>query len=278
MIPAGGTGTLTAKIKTTSTQNGPVSKGIQVSTNAVGAERLMLNVKFTAVSAVMVLPRAQLNLRGVEGETPVASVVLRRGDGEMMEITKIDNTDDRLTISTEPVVQPHQVGRTKTRAGDVVLSVTTKPGLKAESANGRFKVRTNHPDAEPVEIVYAIRLLPMIEARPANVRLLLQDGNASARTALMRVQHNRRGKFKLTGAIASNPEIFKAQLLDGESIQQVHSIAIMLLDDVQPGDLQGRLFETLTLTTDDPEHPEITVAVHIEPRELRRPRPAKPVQ
>jgi hypothetical protein len=278
VIPAGGTGTLTAKIKTTSTQNGPVSKGIQVSTNAVGAERLMLNVKFTAVSAVMVLPRAQLNLRGVEGETPVASVVLRRGDGEAIEITKIDNTDDRLMISAEPVVQPDQVGRTKTRAGDVVLSVTTKAGLKPVSANGRFKVRTNHPDAEPVEMVYAIRLLPMIEARPQNVRLLLQDGNPSARTALMRVQHNRRGQFKLTGAIASNPEIFKGHLIDGDSKQQVHSVAIMLLDDVQPGDIEGRLFETLTLTTDDPEHPEIAVAVHIEPRELRRPRQPSPVQ
>ena len=42
VIPAGGTGTLTAKIKTTSTQNGPVSKGIAVNTNAAGAERLML--------------------------------------------------------------------------------------------------------------------------------------------------------------------------------------------------------------------------------------------
>jgi hypothetical protein len=127
-------------------------------------------------------------------------------------------------------------------------------------------------------MVYAIRLLPMIEARPQNVRLLLQDGNPSARTALMRVQHNRRGQFKLTGAIASNPEIFKGHLIDGDSKQQVHSVAIMLLDDVQPGDIEGRLFETLTLTTDDPEHPEIAVAVHIEPRELRRPRQPSPVQ
>jgi len=269
---------LTAKIRTTSVQTGPVSKGIQVTTNAVGAERLMLNVRFTAVSAVMVLPRAQLNLRGVEGDTPVASVVLRRGDGKKMEVTKIDNTDDRLVISTEPVVKPHQVGRTNARPGDVVLSVTTKPNLKPVTANGRFRVRTNHPDAEPIELVYGIRLLPLIEARPERVRLILQDGNEPARTSLLKVQHNRRGAFKLTGAIASNPEIFKGQLLDGDRKQQVHSVAVMLLDDVQPGDLGGRLFETLTLTTDDPGHPEIPVSVLIEPRELRRPGQPNPVQ
>ena len=113
----------------------------------------------------MVLPRAQINLRGIEGDTPTASVVLRRGDGEPMEVTKIDNTDDRLIISTEKVDEERQVGRQKARPGDVILTVTTKPDQKAVSASGRFRVRTNHPDARPIDMPYGIRLLPLIEAR-----------------------------------------------------------------------------------------------------------------
>ena len=278
VIPAGGKGTLTAKIKTTSTQNGPVSKGIAVNTDAAGAERLMLNVRFTAVSAVMVLPRAQINLRGIEGDTPTASVILRRGDGEPMEVTKIDNTDDRLIISTEQVDDERQIGRQKTRPGDVILTVTTRPDLKAVTASGRFRVRTNHPDARPVDMPYGIRLLPLIEARPERVRLILQDGNVQGRTALLRVQHNRRGQFKITEATASQPEIVKVHLIDGDVKQQVHSLAIMLQDEVKPGDLQGRFFETVTLKTDDPAVPEVSIAINIEEKQLSRPVPAQPAQ
>ena len=118
----------------------------------------------------------------------------------------------------------------------------------------------------------------MIEARPERVRLILQDGNNPARTALLKIQHNRRGTFKLTGATASKPDLFRAQLIDGDREQQVHSVAIMLQDEVKPGALQSRLFETLTLTTDDSESPEIMVSVHIEPKDLRRPGQPRPVQ
>jgi hypothetical protein len=278
VIPAGGTGTLTAKIKTTSTQNGPVSKGIAVNTNAAGAERLMLNVRFTAVSAVMVLPRAQINLRGIEGDTPAASLILRRGDGEPIEVTKIDNTDERLIISAEKVDDERQVGRHKTRPGDVILSVTIRPDLEAVTAAGRFRVRTNHPDARPIDVPYGIRLLPLIEARPERVRLILQDGNVQGRTALLRVQHNRRGQFRITEASASEPEIVKVHLIDGDVEQQVHSLAIMLQDEVEPGDLRGRIYETVTLKTDDPAVPEVSIAVNIQERQLRRPVSAQPAQ
>ncbi len=46
VIPAGHSGTLTAKIKTTTTQSGPVSKSIAVTTNAAGAQRMTLSVTF----------------------------------------------------------------------------------------------------------------------------------------------------------------------------------------------------------------------------------------
>jgi hypothetical protein len=276
VVPAGGTGTLTAKIKTTSVQHGPISKSVAVTTDAPGAQRLMLNVKFTAVSLVSVLPRAQMNLRGVKGEVAETSVVLRRGDGKPLEVTDIESTDDRIVITTEQVLEERQVGRQKARIGDVVITAKTTPDLQPVMANGRFSVRTNHPDAEPVDIVYAIRLLPTIEARPDRVRLILQEGNDPARSALLKVQHNRRGTFRLTGVKASKPELIQARLIDGDREQKVHNVAVSIQDDVAPGSLTGRVFGSIVLTTDDPQQPEVTVVVHIEPRELRRPGQAAP--
>jgi hypothetical protein len=271
VIPAGGSGTLTAKIKTTSTQNGPVSKSISVTTDALGAERLLLNVRFAAVSLVAVLPRAQLHLRGVEGDTAAASVVLRRGDGEPIEVTKIDNTDERIEITFEPVTKERKVGRQQARVGDVVLTAKTAPGIGAVMENGRFRVRTNHPDAAPVDLVYSIRMLPVIEARPQQVRLLLQRGNDPARTALLRLQHNRRDQFRITGTEVSSPELIEVNLVDGDVRQQVHTVAIMLGEGVEAGSLDGRRFATVTLLTDDPGQPSVEVSVQIEPRDMRRP-------
>ncbi len=62
---------------------------------------------------------------------------------------------------------------------------------------------------------------------------------------LFRVQNNHSEQFKFTGAQSSNPEIFRAQLVDGEIEQQIHTVAVMLQDDVIPGSLEASLFESL---------------------------------
>ena len=278
VIPAGESGTLTAKIKTTSTQSGPISKSVAVTTDAPGAERLTLSVTFTAVTAVSVLPRPQLTLNGVQGDSPSATVVLRREDGKELEITGIDNSDDRLVIEAVKVSESAVVSGQRVRPGDVLLNVSTAPETEPVAFNGRFRVATNHPDAATIDLVYAIRLRPLIEARPAQLRLLLQEGNSTGRTTLFRIQHNRQGQFKLTGAKASKPELFRAQLVDGDVEAQVHTVAVMLQDDVEAGDLESRVLESLVISTDDPEQAEIELSVLIEPRELRRPGQARPLE
>lgn len=276
VIPAGSSGKLIAKIKTTSVQSGPVSKSISVTTDAVGAERLMLNVKFTAVSAIMVLPRPQVTLTGIEGDEISNTLVIRRSDGEALEITGIDNHDDRILITTKTVEKATTVGRQQAKPGDVLLTIAGEPGLPAVSSNGRFRFATNHPDATNVMVNYAIRLRPVIEVRPAQVRLLLQEGNTPARTMLMRIQHNRRGEFKITDITTSKPELFGARLVGKDVRQQVQTVAVRLDDEVEPGDVANRLLESLVVHTDDPVKPRVEVSVLIEPRTMRRPAQPQP--
>ncbi len=105
VIPAGGSGTLKAKIKTTQTQSGRVSKSISVTTDSPQAQRLVLSVTFSAVTAVSVLPRPQINLNGTKGEVRPSILVFHRADGEKLEITGVENSNDLVVITTRPVTE-----------------------------------------------------------------------------------------------------------------------------------------------------------------------------
>jgi len=276
VIPAGGSGTLTAKIKTQSTQSGKVSKSIAVSTDIPATPRLMLSVTFNSVTAVTVRPTPRIHLNGVEGDALATSLVLHRSDGEKLEITGFESSDDVLVLEAKPVTQEMTVKNQKAVPGDVVVEASVAADVAAVSTNGRVRIRTNHPDAEVIDVTFSLRLRPVIEARPAQVRLILQDGNSSARTALFRIQHNLRGEFKLTDVKPSNPTVFRAEIVDGDTKQQVHTVAVMLQDDVKPGSLDGRLLESLVVITDDPKRSEITIPVLVEPKVLRKPGQPQP--
>jgi hypothetical protein len=278
VIPAGGSGKLTAKVKTSVTQFGKISKSISVTTDATGAERLSLNVRFTAVASIEVLPRPQVYLSGTEGDEIVRYLLVRRRDGAPLEITGINHHDPRILVTTEKLEAPRTVGELAGREGDILMTIATAPDLEAQGINGRFRFATNHPDVPNVAVSYALRLRPVIEARPTQVRLILQEGNEPARSAMMRVHHNRSDEFKITAAEPSKPELFTAELIDGDVDQQVHTVAVILDEDVQAGALQRRAMETLVLTTDDPDNPEVKVSVLIEPRGLRRPGKPRPLE
>jgi len=278
VIPAGGTGTLTAKIKTTTTQSGSVSKSIGVTTNAQGAQRMTLSVTFKSVPAVAVLPRSQMNLNGVTGDQPTATLILHRYDGEELKIVGVEKSEERLVITAKPVTEPVKLGRVTAVPGDILLVASLAPGVADVSANGRFRVKTNHPDAEVLDVGFSLRVRPAIEVRPNRVRLILQEGNTPGRTMLARVQHNLRGEFKVTGVAPSNPELFQAKIVNGDTKQQVHTVAVILQDDVLPGSLTNRVLETLVLTTDDAAQPNLMIPVLIEPKALRKPAPPRPLE
>lgn len=276
VIPAGQSGKLTAKIKTNINQSGTLSKSISVTTDAPGAERLMLNLRFNVVSAITILPRPQLMISGLSGDENVSTLILRRNDGKPLEITKLECSDKRLIAASERLTKERTVERRQALPGDVLVTLTAAKELPPVTSAGTLVIGTNHPDAERLELRFSLRLRPMIEPRPTQVRLILQEGNETNRMALLRVQHNRRRDFKITGARPSDPDLFRVDLVDRGFEQQVHTVAVMLQDDVKPGAIETRKLETLILETNDPEQPEVKVSVLIEPRGMARPGSARP--
>lgn len=278
VIPAGGSGTLIAKIKTLPTQSGPISKSIAVYTDFAQSSRLTLSVSFKLVTAITVLPSPRIRVNGIVGDVKTTTLIFRRNDGEKLEITDIDSSDEALVVAVKPVKESMEVGRQKAVPGDILIEASIAPGTAAATSNGRLRVATNHPDAEIIDVPFSLRIRPVIEARPSQVRLILQDGNSAARTTLFRLMHHLGGEFRLTEVSPSNPKIFRAKVIDGDAKLQTHAVAVMLQDEITPGSLEGRLLESLTITTDDPKRPEFVVPVLIEPKTLRRPGQARPAE
>ena len=273
VIPAGGSGKLVGRIKTTATQQGSLSKSISVTTDAKGMERVTLSMTFTAVPAVSVLPRPRVFLSGIHGDEMATTLVVHRSDGEPLEITPVPTGDRRLTVTARTVKEATEIGGQSAAAGDVVVVAAVDPSMSPGSANGRFRLRTNHPEVPNIEIPFNIRVRPVIEVRPSQIRLVLEEGNSSGRTTLFRIQSNRTGVFRLTGFAPSSPELFRAERVGDDVAQQVHTVAVRLADGVEPGSIDGRRMETLVVSTDDAAGPEITVPVMIQSRPSRAPRP-----
>ncbi len=269
VIPAGGTGTLTARVRTLTSQSGAVSKSVAVTTSDPAAPRIMLGVTFRVATVVAVLPRPRLYLQGVQGDRPETSLLLRRDDGAPLEITGIENSGGRLLLSAETLTESRSVEGVDGRVGDVVLRATVEPDLPASTANGTVKVRTNHPDAPSIDIFYSLRMRPLVESRPGQVVLVLQEGNSSGRAALARLQHNRGASFGVTGLEPSNPALFQAELIGDPAKRSVHSVSIRLAEEVLPGTMAGRRMESLEITTDDEQAPELRVPILIDARVQR---------
>lgn len=277
VIPAGGSGKLTAKMKTAATQQGSLSKSISVNTDAVGAERLTLSMTLRAVPAVSVLPQPRVFLTGLQGERPSAILVLRRQDGEPLAVTGVEAPDPRLQVTVEKVGEGAVRDGREVVPGDVVLVATLAPDVAPATASGRVRVSTDHPAAAVVDIPFTFRVRPIIEARPEQLRLVLEDGNSAARATVFRLQHNRQTSFRITGLAPSAPELFLAQQVGEDDRRPVHSIAVRLVDGLELDAVVGRRMERLELATDDPLQPLISVPVMVEARRSAAPRPPRPL-
>jgi hypothetical protein len=160
----------------------------------------------------------------------------------------------------------------KVQPGDVILTVTVVSEAARTTAldlSGSIKLVTNHPDAEEFEIPYSARLRPLIELRPAQIRLILEKGNPLARATFLRGEHNRGKAFDITKIKPSNPDLFMAVRRDAGGQQQVHQLQVMLVEELVPGTIKNRLIESLVISTDDELIPEISIPVLIEPRQPR---------
>lgn len=165
IIPAGGTGTVTAVLDTTR-MRGRVEKAIDVLSEETKSRLLTLTILAEPVRALVVTPNDQPTLRGPIGAMPPVVLTVKAPDDAPFDITAIE-TDAALSARTEPL-DPAQ----KPPRGHRV-TLTAKADLGVGTHEGTVTLVTTLPSAArftmPVMVVVAGPLVtnpPHLRIRP----------------------------------------------------------------------------------------------------------------
>jgi hypothetical protein len=278
VIPAGGSGQLTAKIKINPGSSGSHAKNVTVTTDAAGAPVLRLTLAYTAVNPISASPRFRLYLNTVEGESESSRVLLHRTDGEALEAKIVEVTpNDRVTVSLEPVAATEDRGSNRGTPGDVWVVAATREGVRTGNANGMVSLTTNDPRVPKLEIPLYLRVRPVLEVRPQSITLWPAAGGPGGMTAKIRLSHSSRQPFEVTGVEVSHPELLAARVASSAG-QPIQAIAVNLSDDAAVG--EGPIRGWIRLATSVPgkelvEVPVVITEQHEALKRSRRPLPSR---
>ncbi len=245
-------------------------------TDAPNARAMRLTMTFDVESAIQVFPRPQIYLGTAEGRPISVRLLLRRNDGEPLEIDVKDFDDPSVSVSSGPVGE---------KDSEIVKGLAVKPGdlwLEArlsgevvESRTAKLWVHTNHPDLEDFEVPVTIRVRPLIEARPGSVSFLVPARGAPRRVNMFRLHHHGQKNFTVTSVEPADPSLVTA-LVATKGSATSHTLHVTL--DASVG-VDGRATThstSLVVRTDDPDKPKLRIPVEITVEERSEPLQSAP--
>jgi hypothetical protein len=278
VIPAGGSGTLTARVETTVVQQGRVSKSVTVHTDAPGFEVIRLVINFEAVASIVASPRLRLHVAAVEGEAGSAQVLLHRPDGESLEVTWNSQQSEALPVDLRivgvPVTEKTSLaGGGRAVPGDVWLEATMAPHAESMRWSGQVRITTNHPSAPQLEVPISVWVQPLFDVSPQHIKLWVPAEPKEMQPVTVRVTHAARRPFEVTKTEVSHPELFSATVLTA-SERRFHTIRVQLNDGVDASKVTGLVRGSLRLHSSDPAKPVIEIQVGLSPLHDSARRPA----
>ena len=271
VIPAGGSGKLTAKVKTHATQQGHLTKVVTVTTDDPVAKTIQLKLSFDVQPAIEVRPQARPSIEVVEGNAAEKTLVLHRADGKPLEISRIDTGAPNLVTAT---VRP---ATKKDRAlgaaeGDVILEIKTKKLSGFTQRSQMLTLHTNHPRLKQMRLPIRIRVKPVIAAMPAQVRLWAPPGEkVQELTSVLTVRSNDGKKFTVTAVESSDPALITAEIKDNRPAVR-HNIVLRVPAKAIEALERHTKRAQLTIRTGDSRKPTLTVPVIV----ARRRNPNRP--
>ena len=271
VIPAGGSGKLVAKITTSMSHDGKLSKSVSVATDAEDARGIYLRFTIDVHSPITAKPRFGVVVNGVEGEPASGRVLLHRVDGAELEIEDLETSNTSLAVLAEPVMERKKEDDVTAEPGDVWIEVATDQKMAATRERGTITLETNDPMAPQLVIPYSLRILPVIQAQPEVVRLWPSAAKSSqGRTGQISMQRNREGEFAITSVEVSNPKVFSAKAVSTDAAAK-QVVSISLADDLTREKMEGSIHGWIKIGTDDPERRSIEIPVIVAPtRKLSR--------
>jgi len=268
VIPAGRSGKLVAKVHTKSTQNATLRKSISVFTDDKTVKSLKLSMEFTVESMLTIRPRAQLYINGVVGKALETRVLLHRNDGKKLKIKEIRFADPSVKLRTEAYDSKEKVPPGfKPVAGDVWLIAEVSEDARPGPRNTKAWLKTNHPEMGDLELPVNIRIRPLIEPSPGEVRLMIQKDGRGSRGTMFRLTNNGGEKFTIESIEVADPTLFKASVMDPEPTL-VHRIQVELLNDVDFAAIKGSRQSKILMHTSVKAQPLVEVPVRLTAREV----------
>jgi hypothetical protein len=276
VIQPGGSGSLRAEISTLPNQSGKLSKSIYVETDAPDARSILLRFTVAIEQPIEARPRLKLVVTGTEGREASGGILLRRADGVRLEIYESAADRPGLSVSTEKVEAEGTFGDQRAEPGDVWLQLAAAAQQPVGVVSGTIRLQTNHPRMSELEVPYTLRVRPLMEVRPDVVRLWPETSlNMPGRFAIIGVSRVDGAEFSITAVESSLPEVFSAAAAP-EPGSRYQRVRVDLADELAKEDFMGSLDGRLTIRTDDPDKPVLTVPVIVAPTRAltrRSPRP-----
>ena len=261
VIPAGGPGKLVANMRTAPLQNRRITKSIGVRTDDAEPPHLNLRFSVEVRAPIIFKPSSRLVISTVEGHEGRQRFLLKRADGEALEVLSADTGDPTLAAVVKPVVKEERTNESEAAPGDVWIELVLPADSPIGSHTGRLRLATIDPIAASFEVPFAMRVRPLIEYRPSGVRLWpTPSRSGDGYSAFVHLNRIEKGNFAVTGIDVSHPEIFSAAVVSSEPAQR-HSVRVELNADLGPEAISATIEGWIEISTDDPVRSIIEVPV-----------------
>jgi hypothetical protein len=265
VIPAGGSGTLNAEIRTAPLQTRRLSKSISITTDSTETPNLVLRFTVEGRTPIIVKPHARFYVRSVEGEEARSRVLLRGADGEKLEVLGAQTDFDFLDVVIEPVEKKEVRDGIEGIPGDVWLDLVLSPDAPIGTRRGQLLLTTNLPAARSFSVGYVTRVQPLIVFSPDGVRLWVnvsREGDGAS--TFISLKYNKQESFNVTGVSVTHPEIFTATSVR-ERASPRQTVRVELAEGLKAEDLKGVVRGWVEITTDADPESKIEIPVLVAP-------------
>ncbi|MCG6949986.1 MAG: hypothetical protein LJE93_13830 [Acidobacteria bacterium] len=199
----------------------------------------------------------------MKGERKTARVLLRRADGQALEVLQAETGNQALFAKTETVERREEYDGVEAVPGDVWLELALEDDAPVGSWTGKVKLKTNHPIATAVDVPYAARVRPVIEPRPRGARLWSSpSGTGDGISAVVTLQNNAGEEFSVTAVKVSHPDVFSASAVSPKpGVRQM--LRVELVPDARSREFAGTIEGWLRISTRENEREPVEVPVFI---------------
>jgi hypothetical protein len=253
-IAAGAEGAVKAKLDTKDFA-GPISKSILIMSNDPSEPTVSVVIKANVQPFVEVLPRPLIRFNAVQLEPMSQKIVVVSTDTSRdFKVTKVESTVPFLTTAVRRLGDNELVPDKPADQYEVTVAMANDAPVGPVSGN--LTIFTDHPKAPQVTVkVYGV-VRALVHVTPTQLEFGSVEAKARPGRNLI-VINNRTGdaKMQVTGATVDDPafETAVSTIEEGKRYQ----VTVSVKGDATAGAHNA----TLTLTTTDPDFPQLTVPV-----------------